>query len=121
MYKKSLNKIEQNIDATQSLIDKYKSKKNELKSIQLKNSHIYLCEIAGTVVSIVLVSMNLLDLGAITIAGIGGGLAGAFTPYTIKQIRIGDLNYQIYMNSLIIKDLEREKDQVSEKVKTLHK
>ena len=64
---------------------------------------------------------HMLDLGALTIAGIGGAVIGTLIPYIVRQIKIGDLNYQIFMNNLIIKDLKKQKKEVSEKVKILHK
>lgn len=121
MHKKSLDKIDQNIVATEELIKKYKNIKEEIILASVPSWKLYSCEIIGGSVAMAIVSMNMLDLGAMIIGGMGGATLGALTPYIVKQIKIGDLNYQIFMNGLIIKDLEKEKVQVSEKVKTLHK
>lgn len=121
MHKKSLDKIDQNIAATEKLIQEYENKKEEIKLKPIPSWQLYSCEIIGESFAMGIVSMNMLDLGAMIIGCMGGAVLGALTPYIIKQIKIGDLNYQIFMNGLIIKDLEKEKVQVSEKVKTLHK
>ncbi len=121
MHKKSLDKIDQNIAATEKLIQEYENKKEEIKLKPIPSWQLYSCEIIGESSAMGIVSMNMLDLGAMIIGCMGGAVLGALTPYIIKQIKIGDLNYQIFMNGLIIKDLEKEKAQVSEKVKTLHK
>lgn len=121
MHKKSLDKIDQNIAATEKLIQEYENKKEEIKLKSIPSWQLYSCEIIGESSAMGIVSMNMLDLGAMIIGCMGGAVLGALTPYIIKQIKIGDLNYQIFMNGLIIKDLEKEKVQVSEKVKTLHK
>lgn len=121
MHKKSLDKIDQNIAATEKLIQEYENKKEEIKLKPIPSWQLYSCEIIGESSAMGIVSMNMLDLGAMIIGCMGGAVLGALTPYIIKQIKIGDLNYQIFMNGLIIKDLEKEKVQVSEKVKTLHK
>lgn len=121
MHKKSLDKIDQNIAATEKLIQEYENKKEEIKLKSIPSWQLYSCEIIGESSAMGIVSMNMLDLGAMIIGCMGGAVLGALTPYIVKQIKIGDLNYQIFMNGLIIKDLEKEKVQVSEKVKTLHK
>ena len=121
MHKKSLDKIDQNIAATEKLIQEYENKKEEIKLKPIPSWQLYSCEIIGESSAMGIVSMNMLDLGAMIIGCMGGAVLGALTPYIVKQIKIGDLNYQIFMNGLIIKDLEKEKVQVSEKVKTLHK
>ena len=121
MYKKSVEHINQNIDAANELIQNYEQKRESLKEKPLKDSHIYMGGAAGTMAGIVTAGSYVLDSGAMIIAGIFGGLAGASIPYVIKQIKIGELNYQIYMNGLIMKDLEKEKTEVSGNVKTLHK
>ena len=121
MHKKSLDKIDQNIAATEKLIQEYENKKEEIKLKPIPSWQLYSCEIIGESSAMGIVSMNMLDLGAMIIGCMGGAVLGALTPYIVKQIKIGDLNYQIFMNGLIIKDLEKEKVQVSEKVKALHK
>ena len=121
MHKKSLDKIDQNIAATEKLIQEYENKKEEIKLKPIPSWQLYSCEIIGESSAMGIVSMNMLDLGAMIIGCMGGAVLGALTPYIVKRIKIGDLNYQIFMNGLIIKDLEKEKAQVSEKVKTLHK
>ena len=121
MHKKSLDKINQNIAATEKLIQEYENKKEKIKLKPIPSWQLYSCEIIGGSSAMGIVSMNMLDLGAMIIGCMGGAVLGALTPYIVKQIKIGDLNYQIFMNGLIIKDLEKEKVQVSEKVKTLHK
>ena len=121
MNKKTLDDINQNIAATEELIGNYENKKEEIKSNPIPSWQLYSCEIIGGSSVTAIVSMNMLDLGAMIIGCMGGAAIGALVPYIVKQIKIGDLNYQIFMNSLIIKDLEKEKSKVSEKVKILHK
>ncbi len=121
MKKKSLKKINRNIEATEQLIEEYENKKEELKLKPVKNLQIYSGLIIGESAGIAIMSSNLLDLGVMVIGGLAGGAIGALTPYIIKQIKIGELDYQIFMNGLIMKDLEKEKAEVSGKVKTLNK
>ena len=121
MQEKSLDKISQNIESVQLWTDKFEDKKEKLQLIPVKASHICLCEVAGITVGIAMMGTHMLDLGALTIAGIGGAVIGTLIPYIVRQIKIGDLNYQIFMNNLIIKDLKKQKKEVREKVKIINK
>ena len=46
------------------------------------------------------------------IGGMAGGLIGSSIPYVIRQVKIGDLNYQIYMNNLILNDLDEKREKI---------
>ena len=80
-----------------------------------KNSHIYLGVFVGCAAGIVITTTQILDSGAMIIGGMAGGLIGASIPYIIRQIKIGDLNYQIYMNNLILDDLDKKKEKILQK------
>lgn len=121
MQKKSLDKINQNIVATENLIEKYENKKEKIKLSSVPSWQLYSGEIIGGCSAMAIISMHTLDLGTMLLGCVGGLFAGTLAPYIVKQIKIGDLNYQIFMNNLIIKDLEKEKKDVSEKVKTFYK
>ena len=121
MNTKTLNNINQNIVATEELIERYENEKEKIKSKVVPAWQLYSGEIIGCSFAIAIVSANILDLGAMIIGGMGGAAIGASVPYIVKQIKIGDLNYQIFTNGLILKNLEKEKSKVCEKVKILHK
>lgn len=121
MHKKTLYEIDQNIGAIKLWTERYETKKEKIKLRPVKTSHVCLCEAVGMMTGMAIMGTNLLDLGALIVAGMGGAAVGALTPYIVKQIKIGDLNYQIFTNNLIMKDLEKEKAEAEGKVKKLYK
>ena len=108
----NLKEIDQNIIATDSLIQRYENKKEEIKMRPYKNSHFYLSVFAGTVAGMFIASASTLDSGAMIIGGMAGGLISTSIPYVIRQIKLGDLNYQIYMNNLILNDLDKKREKI---------
>ena len=48
-------------------------------------------------------------------------MVGYTLPYIVKKIKILDIDYQIFINKSIVKDLEKERLKQLEKVKTLQK
>ena len=107
-----LKKFDQNIIATDSLIQRYENKKEEIKMRPYKNSHFYLSVFTGTVAGMFIASASTLDSGAMIIGGMAGGLISTSIPYVIRQIKLGDLNYQIYMNNLILNDLDKKREKI---------
>ena len=108
----NLKQINQNIIATDSLIRGYEDKKEEIKMRPYKNSHFYLSVFIGTAAGMFIASTCTLDSGAMIIGGMAGGLIGSSIPYVIRQVKIGDLNYQIYMNNLILNDLDEKREKI---------
>ncbi len=108
-----------NIDATEELIDRYIDKKNQISDREVKFSHVCICGSIGAIVGMARVKVPALDL--MMFASMGGYVVGAMLPYAVKKIKIGELNYQIYMNKGILEGLEKEKKQKIDKVKTLRK
>ena len=104
MNTKTLNNINQNIVATEELIERYENEKEKIKSKVVPAWQLYSGEIIGCSFAIAIVSANILDLGAMIIGVMGGAAIGASVPYIVKQIKIGDLNYQIFTNGLIYSD-----------------
>ena len=117
---KTLKHINQNIEATEDLIERYTIKKDELKFKPVKFSHVYICGIAGSIAAISILGIPEFDL--IMFASMGGFAIGSLLPYTIKKVRIAELDYQIFMNRNIINDLEKDKKVIkdSQNQKTLH-
>ena len=68
-----------------------------------------------------MIPLDLLLFDLLMFASMGGYAIGLMIPYVIKKIKIGELNYQIYISKGILKDLEEEKENKLEKVKTLRK
>ena len=108
----NLKEIDQNIIATDSLIQRYENKKEEIKMRPYKNSHFYLSVFTGIVAGMFIASASTLDSGAMIIDGMAGGLISTSIPYVIRQIKLGDLNYQIYMNNLILNDLDKKREKI---------
>ena len=108
----NLKEIDQNIIATDSLIQRYENKKEEIKMRPYKNSHFYLSVFTGIVAGMFIASASTLDSGAMIIGGMAGGLISTSIPYVIRQIKLGDLNYQIYMNNLILNDLDEKREKI---------
>ena len=108
----NLKEIDQNIIATDSLIQRYENKKEEIKMRPYKNLHFYLSVFTGTVAGMFIASASTLDSGAMIIGGMAGGLISTSIPYVIRQIKLGDLNYQIYMNNLILNDLDKKREKI---------
>lgn len=108
----NLKEIDQNIIATDSLIQRYENKKEEIKMRPYKNSHFYLSVFTGIVAGMFIASASTLDSGAMIIGGMAGGLISTSIPYVIRQIKLGDLNYQIYMNNLILNDLDKKREKI---------
>lgn len=119
MHQKPLWKILQNIEAENELVEYYDSKKEELKVRPYKSSHIYMGLFAGTMVGMITASYNVLDSGAMILGGIFGGIAGASIPALIRHVKIGELNYQIFMNEKILDDLNLEKENLKKQNKIL--
>lgn len=102
-----------NIGATMKFNASFNSKKEELKLKPVKLSHVCL---AGAACSFL--AMGLADtqyLSGVLLSGLGGYVAGCAIPYIVRNVRIADLDYQIYMNNAIIADLEREKEKIMRK------
>lgn len=117
--KRSLKCINQNIETTEELISSYADKKRKLKLKPVKHSYSCICGTLGCMFGMSMVSIPKMDM--LILSGLGGFLAGYVLPYAAKKIRIGELDYNIYVNNLIIKDLNKEKERVQEeKKKTLH-
>ena len=108
----NLKEIDQNIIATDSLIQRYENKKEEIKIRPYKNSHFYLSVFTGIVAGMFIASASTLDSGAMIIGVMAGGLISTSIPYVIRQIKLGDLNYQIYMNNLILNDLDKKREKI---------
>ncbi len=108
----NLKEIDQNIIATDSLIQRYENKKEEIKMRPYKNSHFYLSVFTGIVAGMFIASASTLDSGAMIIGGMAGGLISTSIPYVIRQIKLGDLIYQIYMNNLILNDLDKKREKI---------
>lgn len=108
----NLKEIDQNIIATDSLIQRYENKKEEIKMRPYKNSHFYLSVFTGIVAGMFIASASTLDSGAMIIGVMAGGLISTSIPYVIRQIKLGDLNYQIYMNNLILNDLDKKREKI---------
>lgn len=119
MSKKNLKQINANIEYTEELISDYTDKKDKLKLKPVKYSHSLICGTIGSMLGMSMVTIPKMDM--LILSGLGGFLAGYVLPYAAKKIRIGELDYNIYVNNLIIKDLNKEKERVQEeKKKTLH-
>lgn len=122
--KETLNNINANIEVTESLIAKYEDKRDKIKSGEVKPISIYLCSSLGCVLAMFNVNEPSFDL--IMLAGLGGGVIGSMVPYLMKKIRIVDMDYQIWVNSSIIDDLNKKREQKiaesvnSSKHKNLH-
>lgn len=108
-----------NIDATEKWIERYTDKRNQVSEKEVNFSHVCICGTIGAIAGMAMVNTPSLDL--MMFASMGGYAVGLMVPYAIKKIKIGELNYQIYMNKGILKSLEKEKKKKIDKVKSLHK
>lgn len=112
MKKKTLKQINANIKTTEELVMDYKSQRDELKLRPIKNSHVMLGVVTCATAGMIMAATHTLDYGNMVVFGIGGGVCGYFIPTMIRKVRIGELNYNIYINNLIIKDLNKEKNEL---------
>lgn len=108
----NLKESNQNIVTTDRLINSYEEKKERLKLRPYKNSHVYLGVFTGTMTGMFIASACTLDCGAMIIGGTVGGLIGTSIPYIVRSVKIADLNYQIYMNNLILKNLDKKREKI---------
>ena len=119
MKEKSLKQINMNIVMEEELIDRYTNKRDQIKEKEIDFSHACICGFIGSGLGMTIVNEPSFDL--LMFASMGGYAVGLMIPYVIKKIKIGELNYQIYISKGILKDLEEEKENKLEKVKTLRK
>lgn len=105
--------------ANKDLINSYEEKKKEIKLKPVKLSHSLICGTAGCMAGMNLINMPKFD--SLLFTGLGGFLVGYTLPYIVKKIKILDIDYQIFINKSIVKNLEKERLKQLEKVKTLQK
>ena len=105
--------------AHKDLINHYEEKKEEIKLKPVKLSHSLICGTFGCVASMSLINIPKFD--SLPLTGLGGFLAGYTLPYVVKNVKILELDYQIFMNKNIINDLEKERLEKFEERKTLQK
>lgn len=111
MKKRNLNQVNRIISATQELVEEYEDKKETIIQKKPNFGLVLALGSAGTMAAMFgVASSYALDLGAVLLSGMGGYAAGCALPYVVKEIRVGDLNYQIMVNNSIINDLEKEKE-----------
>ncbi len=107
-----LDQINLNIDVLERWQARYEAKRDKIESTPVKGFHVYTGLVVGTMAGIAIVGQNMLDLGAMILGGMAGGITGSLVPLAVKKIKIGELNYQIYTTKDTIKMLEKEKDKL---------
>lgn len=107
---REIRKIDQNIDALLRFNKNYEDKKEQLKLKPVKIGYVCLFGTLGSVLAMCNVGTR--SLSGLELACFGGYAVGCFFPYTLKKIRIAELDFQIKSNNKIVDDLEKEKVKV---------
>lgn len=111
----TLNHINQNIENIKYWNSVYSLKRNKIALTPVNFKALCVCGVTGCFIGEMATALNYGYGSTIFLGGMAGYAIGLTVPKIIKEIRIGDYNYQIMMNNFALKALEKQKSLKKEK------